>query len=170
MKRQDMVNIVFTFFVGFFSGAYLYVVVFAPAVQQVELAAEADKVEFIVTGEVYGGCERTRSCPSFNIADDGSYRYMYVPSDASVPKLREGTFPLERQRKLHRYATEGILMQASTPIDPGTCASYVDGVDVRYTIELGQQIYILDSCGTDIDKGSPLWQELRSAWDYLQVE
>lgn len=168
MKKQDLINIIFTFFVGFFSGAYLYVAVFAPTVQQAETVIEEIGEAFVVTGEAYGGCDRVGSCPSFQIADGGEYRYIYLPRDANSQALREGTLPLDIQQKLRRYATAGVLTEQSVRIDPAMCESYVDGIDVRYKIEIGESSFVLDSCGTDVDAESRAWIELSGLWDYFQ--
>lgn len=169
MKKQDLINIIFTFFVGFFTGSYLYVAAFAPTIETVETVVEEIGEDFIVTGEAYGGCDRAGSCPSFNIADNGEYRYVYLPRGATSQALREGVLPIDRQQNLRRYATPETLQEASQPIDPVMCESYIDGIDVRYWVQVGENIYQLDSCGTTIDPNSPLWLELSSTWEYFQL-
>jgi hypothetical protein len=167
MKKQDWLNILFTFIVGVFVGFYVYVTGFAPTVEKIETTVEEIGETLIVTGEAYGGCDRVQTCPSFNIADDGTYRYSYTPRGATTPVLREGALPLSIQRNLKKYATKDTLEQFSKPVDPVMCESYVDGIDVRYVIELEGELYTLDSCGTNVDVDSKLWQTLSGLWSYF---
>lgn len=167
MKRQDLVNILFTFVVGLVAGMYLFFAGFAPTTNSIENAVEEIGDTLVVTGEAYGGCDRPGTCPSFNIADGGEYRYSYTPRGASSQVLREGSLPLSIQQDLRRYATPNALMQFSQSVDPVMCESYVDGIDVRYTIELESETYVLDSCGTDVNADTLLWQTLGGLWDYF---
>ena len=89
-----------TFAMGLIVGFYVYLVGFAPAAERVETAIESATASLTITGEAYGGCLRSSSCPSFNIATDGTYRYFYTPRGADAAVLREGTLPFGLQQDL----------------------------------------------------------------------
>jgi hypothetical protein len=167
MKRQDLLNMLFTFVVGVFVGVYVFFAGFAPTTQQIGDTVEDIGQSLVITGEAYGGCDRPGTCPSFNIADNGDYRYFYTPRSATSQVLREGSLPLAIQQQLKRYGTVGALEQFSAPVNPVMCESYVDGIDVRYIIELEGAVYVLDSCGTDVDAATQLWETLAGLWYYF---
>lgn len=167
MKKQDLLNILFTFVVGLVVGVYAYFAGFAPTTAVIEDTVQEIGQSLTVTGEAYGGCDRPGTCPSFNIADNGNYRYSYTPRGATAQVLREGTLPLKIQQDLKRYATAVALEQFSQSVDPVMCESYADGIDVRYIIELEDEVYELDSCGTDVNADSLLWQTLAQLWNYF---
>jgi hypothetical protein len=167
MKRQDLLNILFTFVVGLVVGVYMFFAGFAPTANSIGNAVEEIGETLIVTGEAYGGCDGPGTCPSFNIADGGEYRYAYTPLGASSQVLREGSLPLSIQQNLKRYATANALEQFSQSVDPVMCESYVDGIDVRYSIELADETYVLDSCGTNVNADTLLWETLAGLWYYF---
>jgi len=167
MKKQDLLNILFTFVVGLVVGVYMFFAGFAPTTAIIEDTVQEIGQTLIVTGEAYGGCDRVGTCPSFNIADNGSYRYSYTPRGATAQVLREGSLPLAIQQDLKRYATENALTKFSQSVDPIMCESFVDGIDVRYIIELEGDVYTLDSCGTNVDADTKLWETLAGLWYYF---
>lgn len=169
MKRQDIVNFLFTFVMGFVVGVYVYFAGFAPTTAKIENAVEDIGQTLIVTAEAYGGCERAANCPSFNVQDDGTYRYAFYPRGATERVIREGSLPLQLQQRLQRYATQNALATFSAQFDPVVCESDNGGTDIRYDIVLEDELYQLDSCGTAIDSESRLWQTLNEVWDYFQT-
>jgi hypothetical protein len=169
MKRQDILNILFTFVVGVVVGVYVFFAGFAPTTQKIETVVKDIGQSLVITGEAYGGCDRANTCPSFNIANNGTYRYAYFLRNVEQQVLREGSVPLALQQKLKRYATRDALQALSDPLDPIMCESYTDGIDVRYTVELENEQYVLDSCGTTVDPDTMLWQTLSEMWNYFQT-
>lgn len=167
MKKSDLVNILFTFIVGLVAGVYLFFMGFAPTTAVIEDTVEEIGVSLTITGEAYGGCDMVGTCPSFNIADNGQYRYAYTPRGATAQVLREGTLPLAMQNDLERYAITPALERFSEPIEPIMCESYRDGIDVRYSIVLEDEVYVLDSCGTNVNADTMLWQTLAQLWSYF---
>lgn len=168
MKRQDLLTILITFAMGLFVGFYVYLAGFAPATDRVSSTIEQIDSGITVTGEVYGGCERVGNCPTYNIANDGSYRHFYVPLGSNEQVVREGVLPLALQQQLNRHVVEPALEQQSQPIEPVFCESFVDGIDVLYTVTLNDDEYTLDTCGTDVVAESTLWQALSNVWTYLE--
>ena len=91
MKKQDILSIVMTFFVGVLAGSYLYIVGFAPTVATLAVPSQEKLDALVIESDVYGGCRD--DCPSFQLLGDGSYRYLYT-SDLSEPQsIADGKIP-----------------------------------------------------------------------------
>lgn len=168
MDRQQLLMMVGTFLIGCFIGLYTFLVGYAPTAERMSQAVESIGTSLVITGEAYGGCDRTNSCPKFRIADDGSYRYFYVTNRADEPVLREGVLPLGIQQSLRQAVIIERLEAQSQAIEPAFCESYVDGIDVRYFVAFDNTTYILDSCGTAVQAQGELWQSLSSIWTYFE--
>lgn len=123
--------------------------------------------EFVIEAEMYGGCRNT--CPSFQVLNDGTYHYLYTPSAGSEKVVRKGDIPFDLQLRLREVVTREALWQQSVKKEPAVCNSYTDGIDVVYEITLDGTTYVLDSCGTSVDTGSPLWNTFRSIWSHFET-
>lgn len=167
MKKSDIISILITFLVGAFAGSYLYLTGFAPIEAEITVPDVREVSQFEIVGDVYGGCRDT--CPSFQLLNDGSYRYLYTPSFGAEQVIREGKLPYELNRKLHNTLTESELSIQSQVIKPATCNSYVDGIDVVYKISLNDKIFTINSCGTAVDGESELWKTLGKIWTYYET-
>lgn len=157
-----------TFTMGVIIGFYAYFAGFSSTERAVTETVEGWTDTLVIVGEAYGGCRMAEFCPSFQVADDGSYRYFYRPAGASEQVLREGIIPSDLHERLRQVATAGELQVASRPIEPAFCESYVDGIDVTYRVTLNDTDYELDSCGTDVDGEGILWQSLSLIWEYFE--
>lgn len=166
MKRQDIISIFITFAVGIFAGAYLYLTDFASVVSKVTVPDVEEAFEFSIVGDVYGGCRE--ACPSFQVVNDGAYRYIYTPEAGQAQILRQGTLPTQLQRQLRTTLTKEELLKQSKTLTPALCNSYTDGIDVKYEVTIDGEVYIIDSCGTAVDGESQLWTTLGSVWDYYE--
>jgi hypothetical protein len=167
MQKQDILSILITFVVGFFAGGYLYLTQFAVVFNPDTVTSEAIVSEFSVIGEEYGGCGE--QCPSFQVLEDGSYRYKYVPAGAFEATIKNGTLPLTLRREVLQGLTESTLTTQSQNIDTISCSSDGGGIDSRYRITLEGGEYILDSCGTSINEQSVTWQGLAKLWSYFET-
>lgn len=168
MNRQDKLLLLSTFLVGFTIGVYAYFAGFSAVDRGITDAIDRSTDSLEIVGEAYGGCSRGDFCPSFRIADDGSYRYFYRPSGADEQVLREGTIPVDLMQQLQQSVVITELQVASRPIEPAFCESYVDGIDVAYRITLNETQFTLDSCGTDVDGEGQLWVILSQIWSYFE--
>ena len=166
MKKQDLLSILITFVAGMLGGVYLYLTGFAPLESKVSLPDAVALAQFTMVSDVYGGCRDT--CPSFQLVNDGTYRYLYTPEAGAEKIVRQGTLPITLQRRLKDALSPETLEIQSRAIQPAICNSYTDGIDVLYDITLAGEQYVLDSCGTAVDTNSELWQVFRDIWDYLQ--
>jgi len=169
MNRQDRLLILSTFLVGFTIGVYAYFAGFSGVDRQVTQAIENSTDTLVIVGEAYGGCDRADACPSFQVTDDGEYRYFYQARGADEQVLREGTIPADLQDQLREVLVTTELQVASRPVEPAFCESYVDGIDVGYRITLNETDFVLDSCGTDVDGEGRLWVTLSQIWTYFET-
>lgn len=166
MKKQDILSILITFVVGFFAGAYLYVTSFAPLAAKISAPTLERTDRFTIVSEVYGGCRS--ECPSFQVQGDGSYRYLRTIRVGEDQVLQRGTLPLAQQRTLRAQLLVPELEVQSRETSPALCSSFTDGIDVRFTVTLEGTDYVLDTCGTNVDTDSGLWQALDGIWEYLE--
>jgi len=154
---------------GLAIGVYVYFAGYAPvATELAEVTEElTDSIEIV--GEAYGACTASGLCPSFQVADDGGYRYFYRPAGSSELVLQEGSLSRAMQADLRRSVSIGELQVASRPVNPVFCNSYEDGIDVRYRVTVDGVDYRLDSCGTDINPDGTLWVSLSNVWNYFET-
>ncbi|MFT7506869.1 MAG: hypothetical protein ACI92I_000005 [Acidimicrobiales bacterium] len=152
----------FTFLVGMFSGAYLYVTSFVPeyVVEEVE---EVSEIGFRVQGQMTGGCGMRAVCPSFILNQNRSYEYVpaYILQEGA-PELIKGKLDRGVFEEVSSLVKEADL-QALQKINTKGCDSYVDGTDYVYNVTFEGQQYDLNTCGMDF-KDSVLDKELRSLW------
>ncbi len=167
MTRQEKLSVLITFVVGFVAGVYLYVTGFAAFLTELTVPdAEEVQGELTIVGDVYGGCRDT--CPSFQVLDDGTYRYLYTPAAGADQIVRKGTLSRSQMNDLRSALVDSQLVRQSQKTQPGVCNSYTDGIDVRYEVTLDGNVYVLDSCGTDVDGEGSLWKTLGKIWDSLE--
>jgi hypothetical protein len=164
MKKQDLMSILITFLVGAFAGVYLYVTYFAQVLNNIYIPDIGKVSELSIVGEVYGGCGNT--CPSFQVTNDGSYRYLYTPEGGQSQLLRQGVLPPKLYSQLRSGLVKRALVEQSKVKNPTNCSSYVDENDVKYEIIIDGEVYILDSCETEADLDSQLWITLYKVWEY----
>tara|TARA_B100001989_G_C24397431_1_gene392403 strand:+ start:117 stop:623 length:507 start_codon:yes stop_codon:yes gene_type:complete len=167
MYKQDWLSVVITLIAGIFTGAYFYTTGFLPLVNNGVADDRIALTEFSVTADMYGGCRNV--CPSFHVNNDGEYRVIYGADDNGERLTREGVLPLNISRQLKVNLTPEALAIESEPVDPESCNSDVDGLDLIYEITVAGETYFLDSCGTAVDGDGELWQSLATVWDYFNT-
>jgi len=167
MKRQDVINIMITFMVGFFAGTYLYVGHFSKLLNPDDVATEEEATEFSITSRAYGSCDP--NCPSFQVAKDGSYRYLFVPNIGAERQVREGTIPFNTMREVKDVLETDVLVEQSQEVTPPECNSRSGSIDVEYIIAYEGAQYELDSCGTAVDGNGQLWSSLAKIWNHFET-
>lgn len=170
IKKQDLVSIMITAIVGFFAGIFMFVSYansIAVPIVAGDVPTQAETQEFSIIGEAYGACEE--NCPSFQLLENGSYRYRFLAVREEPAVIREGTLPLSLQSDLRDQLELSVLQAQSEIEERTTCSSESGGVDFRYEITFEGEEYILDSCTSAIDDGSDLWIALTAIWNYLQT-
>ncbi|MBP6924724.1 MAG: hypothetical protein KBC62_04380 [Candidatus Pacebacteria bacterium] len=167
MRKQDMISILITFVVGFIAGGYLYLTHFSKLVAPDSVDTQEEQSEFQIVSQAYGQCGD--SCPSFQIANNGTYRYQYLPSEGAEKQFKTGTIPFNITNDIKDTLDVDELVQQSQPVEPANCNSYNNGIDVSYTITYEGAEYTLDSCGTAVNGNSELWNSLAKTWNYFQT-
>lgn len=165
MKKQELLSILITLMVGFFAGSFLYLNTFTGMINGDSVDSLEEVESFSITSQAYGGCRD--NCPAFRINSDGSFRYQYVPSVGAEPLLRSGELPRRIERELSREITTRALAPQTAETNTSNCASYTDGIDIRYEVVIDGTTYVLDSCKTAVDTISGSWQALGNVWSYF---
>jgi hypothetical protein len=165
MEKHHIKAIVATFLFGFFVGVYLFVTGFAGFVTRIGVQDVSDVAELTIIADSYGGCRS--DCASFQVTNDGNYRYIYAPSVGEKQIMNQGSLSRKLRSELKTYLITSELKKQSVEIEPADCHSYADGIDVIYNITLAGETYILDSCGTDVDGGSKMWLALTKIWQNI---
>lgn len=169
MKQSEKLSILSTFIFGFLAGMYFYVTGFVFITDPTPVPTQEQAESLVIVGEAYGGCALGGNCPSFRVASDGAYRYLYTPTAGEEQIVRDGRLPAALRRELSAVVVERSLEAQSRPIEPAICNSFTDGIDVRYEITLEGEDYELDSCGTNIDGEGELWTTLSKIWNYFET-
>ena len=166
-RTQDLVVMFMTFIVGACAGFYLYVTAFAPKFD--EFMGQTDEVyeDFVVEGAQYGGDRMGGTAPSFQLLENGTFRYLpYSPAGESM-EAKEGVLPRELMAEVKQTLTAEALSIASQTVTRGECLSYVDGRDFAYTVTLDGENYTLDTCTTDLQTSSIMGATLDKIWNYF---
>ncbi len=167
IKTQDKITLFSALLVGVITGSYLYLVGFVPEFESPEAATEEELQDFMIVGDMYGGM-RAGIPPSFQVASDGTYRYIPFSDNPEVPAPAiEGEYPRGSFLLLESAVTNADLVLQSQSFAPEMCAQMVDGIDYRYTIVLDGAEYRLDTCGTNFSADSELGLALAEVWDYF---
>ncbi len=161
-----MISVVITFTVGFIGGIYLYINGYAPMFANQGVEDIETQEQFTIIGEAYGSCQG--ACPSFRVAFDGSYRYLYYETLTSPSTIDEGTLPFTLRRQLQRGIQSDDLLAQTILLDTTNCISQTSDINIRYRIILEGEEFLLDSCQTNIDDNSDIWLALNDVWEYIQ--
>lgn len=166
-KKQDIILMGTTFLVGVFVGGYMYVIGFAPQFQEFTGQTEDIYEGFVVEGEQYGGF-RAGTPPSFQVLQDGSFRYIgYTPS-GQMAEPKEGTVPRAIWSEVKNTLDEDALIDSSEDVASESCISYVDGIDYNYKVTLQSQIFELDTCTTALNN-TKVKTSLDKLWNYFET-
>ncbi len=169
IKRQELLSVLVTFLIGFIAGAYLYLVGYAPQFQASQGVDDAETSELVIVGQMYGGM-RVGLPPSFQVNEDGTYRYLPFSENPDVPAPAvSGELPSDLRRAVVGALSERALTAAATEVTPEMCAQMVDGVDYRYLISFGGTEYRLDTCGTDFSHEAGMGPVLMELWTYFDT-
>ena len=168
-SKQDIIIMVMTFFVGIFAGFYLYTTAFAPQFDEYVGQTEEVYADFVVGGRQYGGDRMAGTAPSFQVLQNGSYRYQPYAAKDEVSMVKEGTLPRALLNEVKQTLTPTALDMSSGPVVRGDCMSYVDGFDYAYTITLAGENYTLDTCTTALTNDSIVGSTLDKLWNYFKT-
>ena len=169
MQFNDWFLFISTFIIGLLGGAYLYLTVFVPEyVQNPDIIELSDqrKERLQVSAEQYGGCDMTSSCAAYAFSGDRQYRYQPGVIRNTQENIETGDIP----RALFNYILETIeeadLTYLASPAQR-SCTSWVDGIDVRYNVEIGGEFYLLDTCTTQLEASGDVAMALQELFIYM---
>jgi hypothetical protein len=166
MSVRDYVLFAMTLLMGMFCGMYLYYTTFVPAYINnpvVQDVARNLEPEWTMGVRVYGGCERSSSCPAFSLDSKGRYRYQPEPNTA----VENGRVPNELIADISTELTDRNLQQWSRVQNAINCASDVDGLDYRILVTTPDTRYDLNTCGTVLSGDGRLVALVRETLSYL---
>jgi hypothetical protein len=161
MDAKTTFLLISTFLMGVIAGGYFYLTVFAPEYNDVLSSGDTlSASDLVIEGEMYGGCSEADACASFRLVDGRRYEYRSFP-DADV---RKGTLERSIADPIRTAIGNADLERLSEEMSSSQCASYVDGVDYRYTVFSGGNSYVLDTCGTRFSAELSLQNVFVDAW------
>lgn len=159
VKPDQKIAFILTLLTGMLSGAALYLLVFAPQYSQTDVA---EKAQYAISGEVYGGCARSETgCPSFHLSEDRRFQYALGQENTS------GTLPKDIYTPIWENVTAEQLTVMSEPTERTDCRSFVDGLDYRYDVTFAGKRYQLDTCTTAFAHADRFHQDLIPAWEFM---
>src|SRR6056297_1169415 len=166
MSTRDWVLFVMTLLMGMFCGMYLYYTTFVPAYLNnpvVQDVARNLEPEWTIGVRVYGGCERSQSCPAFSLDEKGRYRYQPEPETP----VTNGRVPSSLQSAFTEELTTATLQRLAQPASDAACPSYADGLDYRILVTTPEARYDLNTCGTVLETDDRLITLVRDTLTYL---
>lgn len=173
MHGKDEISIGITFVIGLIGGFYFFLTGYAPYVEEIKevvFTDDQDNVKsLVIIGKQYGGCDIINQCASFQLEYDGSYSYLTSPvSEGAVPE--QGILSKAILGKVRTVIVPSTLYLASAVMIANECVSYVDGIDYSYEIIRGGELFVLDTCTTDLNKYPEILETLNIIWDYVGNE
>ena len=168
VTKQQKNLLILTFLFAMFCGAYLYLTVFAPAVQDGILPSYSKRSDndFIIQVAEYGRCIDSQfTCASYRIDSSGSLMLLpptLVNSDPVVTQIRLSKDQIGEIRQL---LIKDNLKSYAKPKLGATC-NQADSDEFRYSITLEAEVYHLDTCQTEFGRDNDLYGFLQSFFAY----
>jgi hypothetical protein len=167
MTHQDKLSILITFSVGIFAGMYLYLTGFATTFKLPEVTTENVYTEFVVTAESYGACRTERTCLSFQVLENGTYRALLDDPRGGETIVKEGRIPRSiRGEMLKALTSEQLLSDTRTWAVPD-CQFGEGGTNYTFRVTRDEVNYEMDTCQSVIDYEGPGWKSLAKLWNYF---
>ena len=167
--RQDILIMIVTFIVAICAGFYLYLTAFAPQFEELTGQTEEVYEDFVLEGSQYGGDRMGGTAPSFQVLQNGSYRYLPYTSEGQVAQAKEGSIPRTLFNEVKNTLTIQSLETAATIVTRGDCMSYVDGIDYTYSVTVDGENYTLDTCTTNLRTDGTIAVTLDKLWNYFET-
>ncbi len=165
MLKHLYLILVATFVFGFITGIIVFLQ--SNTGNEGDGSLITDTKGFSILAYTYGGCARGGGCPSYRIAQDGSYTYIQRSRDNGELKHEDSLS--EKQHETLMVHVEDTNYTAILNSEfQGTCPITFDGVAYRYDIEYEGERYVIDSCKKDIE-GAPLFEVLQSYFEVFSV-
>ena len=147
MLKHLYLILIATFIFGFLTGVIVYFQ--NNTGEEGDGGLETNTKGFTIVAYMYGGCEMGGGCPSYRIANDGSYTYIVRDREAGETRHDDSL-----SRKLHdllRAQVQGTDYERIFDTESsGTCPVVFDGAAYRYDIVYEGERYEFDSCEEDL--------------------
>ena len=170
MKPQDKLSILITFVIGMFAGSYLYLAGFATTFNLPEASTKDVYTKLVIVGDSYGECKEDRTCLSFQVLEDGSYRALFDNQDGGDAVIKEGSLSSSLRRELNTVLNVNNLQANSKILSTPDCHYGTDSTNFRFKVTLDSNDYPLDSCLSSINYEGSTWKVLTKLWEYISSQ
>ncbi len=150
MTKHLYLIIISTFLFGFVSGVIIFLSSNTGKEGDGSITSSSNETSIVVT--MYGGCSRDGEglCPTYRIADDGSYTFI-APSATNPTQQFKGSLTTAERTALMQKLGKTDFVNAQKTVFTGECPVNVDGIAYRYDIETAYTQYAFDSCKQNIE-------------------
>ncbi len=158
-----------TFLIGLFVGMYVYLTAFVPEYfenQALEAVLDEKISTLRITGESYGGCQRAGRCASFELSGDRKYKYLPAITQGELVGIQSGRLPKGLFDHILNIMEKADLPSLAQSVNK-QCDNWADGIDYKYTVQLRNDFYELDTCFSRLDKSSTEAVNLAELFVYM---
>jgi hypothetical protein len=162
MLKHLYLILIATFVFGFLTGVILFLQ--NNTGKEGDGGIQTNTKGFTILAYEYGGCTKTGGCPSYRIANDGSYSY--ITRDSIKGEAKHDDSLSSKQFEALRTRLGEVDFNAIDDTEfKGTCPSATGGIAYRYDIEYQGERHEVDSC-IEIIGNQPLFKMLE---DYFGI-
>lgn len=147
-----------TFLFGFIAGVILYLQ--NNTGNEGDGSLQTSTKGFTIQAYMYGECERRGGCPSYRIANDGSYVFI-VRTEGQEEVKYENILTGKQLETIRDQLSKTYFADMTHTKFVGTCPASVGSVAYRYEIEYKGERYTFDSCVEQV-VGIPLMDGLKN--------
>lgn len=152
-----------TFIFGFMSGIILYLYNHTGAEADPNDSYVEEPVEGVtIIAYMYGGCLEVGGCPSYRIAEDGTY--VYISRNRGEEERFEDALTGAQYDLLRARLASTDMSGVKGTQFTGACPASYNDIAYRYEITYGGEQYDFDSCGEDLET-EPLFETLQGYFE-----
>lgn len=145
----------------------MYLNGFAPTYKLPTVEKEEVYKNFVLTGDSYGACVELKACLSFQVLSDGSFRAIY---DSTGEKYAiEGKITRILHKEIAKVFTKELLTTQSVKNNELGCRYGKDDTNWRFTVNYNDEVYTLNTCGSNIDYEGPTWDYLKKMVNFINT-
>ncbi len=167
MTKQNILSLALTLVLGIVAGVYLYIVGFAPTYLLDPVDTATEYSDLVVVVDAYGSCEETRTCLTFQLRADGTYRALL---SGDISTVREGSLTRSLTRRVSAVLVAESLQPNTALLATRTCRFGETGTNYRVLITRDSVNYLLDTCTTDIKYDGEVWSILVAVMREIAAE
>lgn len=150
-----------TFFIGLVSGVFIYFIsnLNEPLIVLEDFGIKTTAA-FEITGDSYGGCQRSGRCASYKIDATGNYTSV-VRNRGGEDDREEGKLSASDLREIKQLLRDTPLATIADSSFMGTCPVEYDGLAYVFDIKVGDDTWRIDTCAHNTE-GEELFEKLES--------